>query len=30
MLGFKIVIDEQGTVLDIQMPAGGIDEGDGE
>ncbi len=30
MLGFKIVIDEQGTVLDIQMPAGAIDEGDGE
>ncbi len=30
MLGFKIVIDEQGAVLDIQMPAGGIDEGDGE
>lgn len=30
MLGFKIVIDEQGTVVDIQMPAGGIDEGDGE
>ena len=30
MLGFKIVIDEQGAVLDIQMPAGGIDEGDGD
>jgi hypothetical protein len=28
MLGFKIVIDDQGTVSDIQMPAGGIDEGD--
>jgi hypothetical protein len=27
MLGFKIVIDMQGTVVDIQMPAGGI-EGD--
>ncbi|MFO7635099.1 MAG: hypothetical protein R6W76_21305 [Caldilinea sp.] len=30
MLGFKIVIDDQGTVIDIQMPAGGIDEGDGD
>ncbi len=30
MLGFKIVIDEQGTVVDIQMPAGGIDDGDGD
>ena len=30
MLGFKIVIDDQGTVSDIQMPAGGIDEGDGD
>lgn len=28
MLGFKVVIDEQGTVLEIAMPAGGIDEGD--
>lgn len=27
MLGFRIVIDDQGTVVDIQMPAGGI-EGD--
>lgn len=25
LLGFKIVIDEQGTVVDIQMPAGAID-----
>ncbi|MFZ1771027.1 MAG: hypothetical protein WAU00_17605 [Caldilinea sp.] len=30
MLGFKIVIDDQGAVIDIQMPAGGIDEGDGD
>ena len=29
MLGFKIVIDDQGTIVDIAMPAGGIDEGDG-
>jgi hypothetical protein len=29
MLGFKIVIDDQGTVVHIEMPAGGIDEGDG-
>jgi hypothetical protein len=29
MLGFRIVIDEQGTVVNIEMPAGGIDEGDG-
>lgn len=29
MLGFRIVIDDQGTVMDIQMPAGGI-EGEGE
>ena len=30
MLGFKIVIDIHGTVVDVQMPAGGIegDEGD--
>ncbi|GIV67498.1 hypothetical protein [Caldilinea sp.] len=28
MLGFKIIIDEQGTVVDIQMPAGGVDEGE--
>ncbi len=26
MLGFKIVIDEQGEVVDIQMPAGGVDD----
>lgn len=30
MLGFKIVIDDQGTVVHIEMPAGGIDEGDGD
>lgn len=30
MLGFKIVIDDQGTVIDIQMPAGAIDDGSGE
>lgn len=30
MLGFKIVIDDQGTVVDIQMPAGAIDDGSGE
>ena len=29
MLGFKIVIDMHGGVVDIQMPAGGI-EGDGD
>lgn len=28
MLGFKIIIDEQGTVVDIQMPASGVDEGE--
>jgi hypothetical protein len=28
MLGFRIVIDDQGNVVDIEMPAGGIDEGD--
>ncbi|MCS6828485.1 MAG: hypothetical protein NZ553_17855 [Caldilinea sp.] len=28
MLGFKIIIDEQGTVVDIQMPTGGVDEGE--
>lgn len=26
MLGFRIVISERGEVMDIQMPAGGIDE----
>lgn len=26
MLGFRIVINDQGTVVDIQMPAGGIEE----
>lgn len=30
MLGFKIVIDDQGTVVHIDMPAGGIDESDGD
>lgn len=30
ILGFKIVIDDQGTVVDIQMPAGGIDDGSDE
>lgn len=31
MLGFKIVIDDQGNVVDIQMPAGAIeDDGGGE
>jgi hypothetical protein len=25
MLGFKIVIDDQGTVVDVQMPEGGIE-----
>lgn len=25
MLGFRIIIDEQGNVTDIQMPAGGIE-----
>lgn len=30
MLGFKIMIDDQGTVVHIEMPAGGIDEGDGD
>ncbi len=28
MLGFKIIIDEQGTVVDIQMPAGSVNEGE--
>lgn len=27
MLGFKIVIDHEGNVVDMEMPAGGIDEG---
>jgi hypothetical protein len=30
MLGFKIVIDVHGTVVDIQMPSGGIEGGDEE
>lgn len=25
MLGFRIIIDDQGTVIDVQMPAGGIE-----
>ncbi len=28
MLGFSIVIDERGEVVDIEMPAAGIDEGE--
>jgi hypothetical protein len=28
MLGFKIVIDFHGNVVDLQMPAGGIDDGE--
>jgi hypothetical protein len=28
MLGFRITIDFHGDVVDIQMPAGGIDEGE--
>lgn len=28
MLGFKIVIDDQGTVVHINLPAGGADEGE--
>lgn len=28
MLGFKIVIDDQGTVVHINLPAGGVDEGE--
>ncbi|HAJ37661.1 MAG TPA: hypothetical protein DCL15_18490, partial [Chloroflexi bacterium] len=28
MLGFRIVIDEQGTVVHINLPAGGADEGE--
>ncbi|MCC6167496.1 MAG: hypothetical protein IT329_09745 [Caldilineaceae bacterium] len=28
MLGFRIVVDHHGEVVDIQMPAGGIDEGE--
>jgi hypothetical protein len=28
MLGFRIVVDFHGDVVDIQLPAGGIDEGD--
>lgn len=30
MLGFKIVIDVHGNIVDIQMPAGGIEGGDEE
>ncbi|MEX1018997.1 MAG: hypothetical protein WDZ49_05030 [Litorilinea sp.] len=25
MLGFRVIIDDQGTVTDVQMPAGGIE-----
>lgn len=28
MLGFRIIVDFHGDVVDIQMPAGGIDEGE--
>lgn len=28
MLGFRIVVDFHGEVVDIQLPAGGIDEGE--
>jgi hypothetical protein len=28
MLGFRIVIDTDGTIIDLDMPAGAIDEGD--
>ncbi|OUC06675.1 hypothetical protein RY27_19570 [Litorilinea aerophila] len=28
MLGFRVIIDFHGNVVDIQMPAGGIDEDD--
>jgi hypothetical protein len=28
MLGFRIEIDYQGTVLHVELPAGGIDEGE--
>lgn len=28
MLGFRIVVDHHGEVVDIQMPVGGIDEGE--
>lgn len=30
MLGFRIVIDERGQVVDIEMPAGGVEGDDGE
>jgi hypothetical protein len=30
MLGFRVVIDFHGDIVDIQLPAGGIDEGEGE
>lgn len=30
MLGFRVVIDFHGDIVDIQLPAGAIDEGDGE
>ena len=28
MMGFRVIIDDQGHVVDIEMPAGEIDEGD--
>ncbi|MDE0199625.1 MAG: hypothetical protein OXK78_15585 [Caldilineaceae bacterium] len=28
MMGFRVIIDDQGEVVDIEMPAGEIDEGD--
>jgi hypothetical protein len=28
MLGFRIIINDEGEVIDIEMPAAGIDEGD--
>jgi hypothetical protein len=30
MLGFRIVIDVQGNLVEVQMPAGGIEGGEGE
>ena len=28
MMGFRVIIDDQGQVVDIEMPAGEVDEGD--
>jgi len=28
MMGFRVIIDDQGQVVDIEMPAGEIDEDD--